>query len=734
MKTFYKPVFCFLLLFFLASSELSAQSSSVAKKWNEALIEAIKDDFARPTVHARNLFHASVAMYDAWAVYDDTASTYFLNHTFRQYYCPFDGIEKPENVKKAQEEAISYAAYRLLTHRFKDSPGARESLNRFNSLFRELRYDASFTSTDYSSGSPAALGNYIAERLIEFGMQDGANEARQYQNTHYLPVNPPLYPFGQGNPRILDPNRWQPLELENFVDQGGVALDGGPPPFLSPEWGKVVPFALKKEDLKVYTKKGQKYWVYHDPGPPPLLNLHTGEIDEEYLWTFSLVSIWGSHLDPTDEVMMDISPASIGSIQKFPASPEEFHEFYTESGEGAKGTGYELNPRTGEPYEPQWVRRGDYTRVLAEFWADGPNSETPPGHWFSILNYVNSHPLAEKKMGGKGQSLDDLEWDVKSYLVLGGAVHDAAIAAWGVKGYYDYIRPISAIRAMADRGQSSDPALPSYHPAGIPLKNGYVELIKAGDPLAGFYGENINKIKLYTWRGISFFGSEQENQAGVGWIPAELWWPYQRPTFVTPPFAGYVSGHSTFSRSAAEALTLLTGDEFFPGGLSQFWIRKNQYHDFELSPSSPLVLQWATYRDAADQCSLSRIWGGIHPPADDIPGRIMGQKIGVGAFHYASDYFNGLVAPEPNPERKVAFFAYPNPLEIFSTLTVKMEPVIQEGTLQLVNLLGQVIWVKTLVNNVDELIEVNTEKLPGGIYFLILEGKDLKITEKIMVK
>ena len=42
-------------------------------------------------------------------------------------------------------------------------------------------------------------------------------------------------------------------------------------------------------------------------------------------------------------------------------------------------------------------------------------------------------------------------------------MHDAAISAWSVKGWYDYIRPISAIRYMADeQGQSSDPNLPNY--------------------------------------------------------------------------------------------------------------------------------------------------------------------------------------------------------------------------------------------------------------------------------
>jgi hypothetical protein len=110
---------------------------------------------------------------------------------------------------------------------------------------------------------------------------------------------------------------------------------------------------------------------------------------------------------------------------------------------------------------------------------------------------------------------------------------------------------------------------------------------------------------------------------------------------VTPPFAGYVSGHSTYSRAAAEVLTELTGSEYFPGGMSGFEIKANEFLVFENGPSVDMTLQWATYRDASDQCSLSRIWGGIHPPADDIPGRLIGEQIGIGAFAYAEAYFVG---------------------------------------------------------------------------------------------
>ena len=82
------------------------------------------------------------------------------------------------------------------------------------------------------------------------------------------------------------------------------------------------------------------------------------------------------------------------------------------------------------PYEPQVVPLGDYARVLAEFWADGPDSETPPGHWYTILNYVNDHELFEKRFGGEGDVLDDLDWDVDRVI----AVEDLAVPVQRERG------------------------------------------------------------------------------------------------------------------------------------------------------------------------------------------------------------------------------------------------------------------------------------------------------------
>jgi len=259
-----------------------------------------------------------------------------------------------------------------------------------------------------------------------------------------------------------------------------------------------------------------------------------------------------------------------------------------------------------------------------------------------ILNEVSDHPQLDRRFAGVGAELDPLQWYVKAYFALGGAMHDAAIAAWGVKGWYDYIRPLSAIRGMAEFGQSTDPGGGSYSQDGLPLVPGYIEVVQPGDPIAGGVIANAGKIKLKAWKGPKFIGDLTTENAGVDWILAEQWVPYQRPSFVTPPFAGYVSGHSTYSRAAAEVLTAFTGSEYFPGGMSEFEIPANDFLVFENGPSVDMTLQWATYRDAADQCSLSRIWGGIHPPADDIPGRHIGEQVGQDAFALARAYFDGV--------------------------------------------------------------------------------------------
>lgn len=735
----------FLYIFIITLPLLTFGQHSVARDWNEELLGAIRKDFARPTVHARNLFHSSIVMYDTWAVFNNQAETVFLGKTFGDYTCNFNEVGSPIDVDLARHEMMSYAMFRLLNHRFADSPGKATSLASFAALFASYGYDESFVSLDYSTGSYAALGNYLANEIITFGYQDGANEQNGYANRYYTARNKPLITGvyddtiflphdrksgGNTNRYAFNPNLWQPLSFAYFVDQSNNIIPQDTPEFLSPEWGEVTPFSLSIDDLEILYNRFDCY-VYNDPGPPVYIeNSNEDGIDDPYKWHFSLVASWSSKLDPADPTMINISPGALGNVdvQDYPETFEEYKAFYDFENGGDIGTGHLLNPVTNLPYEAQMVKRADYARALAEFWADGPDSETPPGHWYTILNYVSDHPETIKKLRGQGALLSDLEWDVKCYLALGGAMHDSAVTTWGIKGYYEYIRPISAIRYMAAKGQSSDANLASYDPHGIPLIPGFTELIETGDALAGLDDKNVGRIKIYAWKGPDFISNQDTDVAGVGWIIGTHWWPYQRASFVTPPFAGYLSGHSTFSRAAAEVMTLLTGDAFFPGGMGTFDIVQNEFLVFEEGPSESFTLQWATYRDASDQTSLSRIWGGIHPPIDDIRGRIIGEKIGIDAFNLSSQYFQGTLSID-NVASENKTILYPIPFSNHIMLKINYT---ERVDFQLYSMDGKKILNRTI--DTKEAIKIQLPSLSSGIYFakLVNSNKEVVLTKKII--
>ena len=473
------------------------------------------------------------------------------------------------------------------------------------------------------------------------------------------------------------------------------------------------------------------YKVYHDPGTPPRYRLlNPGQDNELYKWSFSMVSVWSSHLDPADSVRWDISPKNIGNNTYYPTEFSEHPDFYNYLEGGDNSPGHPINPVTGQSYESQIKLRGDYARVLAEFWADGPDSETPPGHWFTLLHYVADHPLFERRYKGEGPILDSLEWDVKSYFMLGGTMHDAAISAWSAKGYYDYIRPISSLRFLGTIGQRTDSTDFSYDPNGIDLIDGLIETVKVGDPLAGLFNFHVGKIKVKTWGGPDFITDPETDIAGVQWILLENWWPYQRPTFITPPFAGYVSGHSTFSRAAADLFTLMTGSAYFPGGMGEFEIKKNEFLVFEQGPSEDMTLQWATYQDASDQSSLSRIWGGIHPPIDDIPGRLMGVEIAKNAFAKADSYFGGFVSNEeiiPSASLKV----FPNPTN-GKVIYLESDQVMQNAKVSIHSIHGQTLSVHTTN------IGIGVNQLPTlekkGMFILRIDNGRQTISKKIVIQ
>jgi hypothetical protein len=213
-------------------------------------------------------------------------------------------------------------------------------------------------------------------------------------------------------------------------------------------------------------------------------------------------------------------------------------------------------------------------KVIAEYWADGPRSELPPGHWCEFAAFVAERDAL------------DLGASVKLFFALASAISDASIATWDAKRFFDYVRPISAIRHL-------------------------------------FQGRRVKG-----WAGAG---------KGIQDIAGESWRPFQVPSFPTPPFAEFTSGHSAFSMSAATVLKRFTGSDRFGHFYSQDVPLKADPGEMV----TDVVLSWPTFASAARQAGESRLFGGIHFYEGNVVGLDMGEKVGELAYARAQDLWSG---------------------------------------------------------------------------------------------
>ena len=136
-------------------------------------------------------------------------------------------------------------------------------------------------------------------------------------------------------------------------------------------------------------------------------------------------------------------------------------------------------------------------KARADYWADGPRSEFPPGHW----------RCSPRRCRGSGRTPSTRTPSCSSR--LGNALMDASIASWAAKYQYDSVRPMTAIRHR-------------------------------------YKDKSVN-----SWLGPG---------KGYGTVLGQNWLPYQELNVVTPPFPEYVSGHSTFSAAARTVLVMFFGN------------------------------------------------------------------------------------------------------------------------------------------------------------------------------
>jgi hypothetical protein len=235
----------------------------------------------------------------------------------------------------------------------------------------------------------------------------------------------------------------------------------------------------------------------------------------------------------------------------------------------------------------------DLQKAAAEFWAEWGSSPAP--HLIELTKFVSD---------SNDLRLDD---DVKLFFVVGAAILDASIATWDAKYAYDYVRPITAIRALGDT------AIKAWRPRSLPTVLAY------STPPTGESAVNSPILP-----------------AGIGEIRAADWQPY----LPTPAFPAYVSGHSALSGAWARVMELATGrpDLNFRKTVKHLYVEEREL-------AQPVTLDYPTFASAAEACGISRIWAGIHWPADNEQGQRLGRQVGENAWQRTQQFMLGTASP-----------------------------------------------------------------------------------------
>jgi hypothetical protein len=229
-------------------------------------------------------------------------------------------------------------------------------------------------------------------------------------------------------------------------------------------------------------------------------------------------------------------------------------------------------------------------KAIVEFMRDGPKSTGQSGHWLRFAQDVSR------------RDHNDTDRDVKLFFAVANTAFDAFIASWDAKRYYDSSRPWTLVRHLY-----------------------------AGKKVAGWAGPG----------------------KGVVMLPAEEWHPYSPYTFITPPFPGYTSGHSTVSGACAMMLELFTGSDRFgeterrtaglltePGFLCDV-IQMQHGKKTGDKMSCDVALKLHTFSATAEMAGISRVMGGYHIQADNIAGLKLGRQVAVHIWPKFQAYFNG---------------------------------------------------------------------------------------------
>jgi hypothetical protein len=458
--------------------ETSAGASTVSD-WNAAALTEVRLSKSLrngPPIVARALAIVHTCIYDAWAAYDDVAvgTTDALGGRRRP-------VEERTDDNKAK--AISFAAYRCLRNLYPDGSLPSSLVQpsvRLNEMLVSRGYKLAETCKkddqcrDADPSTAAGVGNVAAQAVIDARRDDGSNQ--------YGDLPPAPCPVPTPSPQPCSAASYGQTSLN--PDRSGAYSD--------------------------YLVDGYSPYV---PGNP-LMGYCNALVDVCERQDIVDPNRWQPLIYNNGQACLDSNSGTeetCPGIQVFVAphwervklfalnSATQFDDMLTiPPPDYLKNTGRYLDDVNDMI---QFSRSLDTQRkLIVEYWADGPSSELPPGHWGLFAQFVSQR--------------DDhtIDQDAKLFFAMHNASFDAGIVAWHIKRKYDGVRPITAVR-FAKQGQT-----------------------------------------ITAWGGP---GRPTET------IPGEKWSPYNPGSNLTPPFPGYFSGHAVFSRSSATVLPLFKGSDHF---------------------------------------------------------------------------------------------------------------------------------------------------------------------------
>lgn len=229
-------------------------------------------------------------------------------------------------------------------------------------------------------------------------------------------------------------------------------------------------------------------------------------------------------------------------------------------------------------------------KAIVEFMRDGPRSTGQSGHWLRFAQDVSR------------RDRHSLDQDVKLFFSVANVAMDAFIASWEAKRYYDSSRPWTLVRHY-------------------------------------YKGKDV-----HGWAGPG---------KGVASMKAEEWHPYSPYTFITPPFPGYVSGHSTVSAACAKVLELFTGSDRFgstekrkAGFLTEAEadcaaMQGRGGKPYEGTIRCDVELPLPTFTATAEMAGISRVMGGYHIQTDNVEGLKLGRKVAEFTWPRIKGYWEG---------------------------------------------------------------------------------------------